>query len=122
MAGLGIATELREGDALTLDALYADEAVLVNPGAEPLEGCAAIDSLHRGEMNRLGYILEWEPIRVEAAESGNLGYVYGRWSGRSEDGSLPDDHGFYVNVYRKVDDGTWRTVVEVNGSSTQRLP
>ena len=111
----------REGDGETMDALYAENAVLVNPGEEPLEGRSAIDSLHRNEMARPGYVLDWEPIRVEVAESGDLGYVYGRWSGRSEDGSLPDDHGYYVNVYRKID-GTWRTGVEVNGSSEPRLP
>jgi len=111
----------REGDVGTMDALYAEDAVLVNPAEEPLEGRAAIDALHRSEMARPGYVLDWEPIRVEAAESGDLGFVYGRWSGRSEDGSLPDDHGYYVNVYRKID-GTWRTVVEVNGSSKPLLP
>jgi ketosteroid isomerase-like protein len=103
----------RAGDAGTMDALYAEDAVLVNPGAEPLEGRAAIDALHREEMSRLGVVVEWEPIRVEVAESGDLGYVYGRWSARSEESS---DQGYYVNVYRKVD-GVWRTVVEVNGSS-----
>ena len=111
----------REGDGGTMDALYAQDAVLVNPGEEPLEGRAAIDALHRDEMARPGYVLNWEPIHVEAAESGDLGYVYGGWSGRSEDGSVPDDHGYYVNVYRKID-GTWRTVVEVNGSSEPSLP
>jgi ketosteroid isomerase-like protein len=120
-AGQRALVAFREGDAATLDALYAEEAVLVNPGAEPLEGRAAIDALHRNEMSRTGYIVDWESIRVEVAESGDLGYVYGRWSGRSEDGSLPDDHGYFVNVFRKVD-GAWRTVVEVNGSSTPGSP
>jgi len=111
----------REDDAATVDALYAEGAVLVNPGAEPVEGRAAIDSLHRAEMARAGYVIDWESIRVEASESGDLGYVYGRWSARSEDGALPDDHGYFVNVFRKVD-GTWRTIVEVNGSSEPWSP
>mgnify|MGYP003289335716 CR=1 FL=1 len=35
----------RANDAAALDALYAENAVLVNPGAEPLDGRAAIDAL-----------------------------------------------------------------------------
>jgi uncharacterized protein (TIGR02246 family) len=111
----------RAGDAATMDALYAEEAVLVNPSAEPLEGRAAIDALHREEMSRPGVVVEWEPIRIEAAESGDLGYVYGRWSANSESDPESSDQGYYVNVYRKVD-GAWRTIVEVNGSSIPVAP
>ena len=108
----------RSGDAAAFDALYADDAVLVNPGKEPLEGSDAIDSLHRAEMAATEYELDWEPIRVGVSESGDLGYVYGRWStsGIGPDGSAADDHGYYVNVYEKVE-GSWKTIVEVNGSS-----
>ncbi|HYO45678.1 MAG TPA: nuclear transport factor 2 family protein [Gemmatimonadota bacterium] len=120
-AGQRALVAFRAGDAATLDALYAEDAVLVNPGAEPLEGRAAIDALHREEMSRPDYVVEWEPIRVEAAESGDIGYDFGRWSARSTDGSSADDHGYYVNVFRKVD-GVWRTVVEVNGSSVPVAP
>ncbi len=116
-AGQRALVAFREGDAETLDALYADNAILVNPAAEPLDGRAAIDSLHRHEMSRPGYVVDWESIRVEVAESGDLGYDFGRWSARSESDPESSDQGYYVNVYRRVD-GVWRTVVEVNGSST----
>lgn len=119
-AGQRALVAFREGDAETLDALYAENAVLVNPGAEPLDGSAAIDSLHRYEMSRPGYVVDWESIRVEVAESGDLGYDFGRWSTRSADGSV-EERGYYVNVFRKVD-GTWRTVVELNGSSAPNSP
>jgi ketosteroid isomerase-like protein len=119
-AGQRALVAFREGDAATLDALYAEDAVLVNPGAEPLDGKTAIDSLHRYEMSRPGYVIDWESIRVEAAESGDLGYDFGRWSTRAPDGEI-EDHGYYVNVFRKVD-GTWRTIVEVNGSSAPVSP
>lgn len=108
-------------DAATMAALYAENAVLVNPDEEPLEGRPLIDSLHRDEMSRPDYEVVWEPIRVEASKSGDLGYVYGRWSALSTDATQPADHGYYVNVYRKID-GTWRTVVEVNGSSSPDTP
>ena len=116
-AGQRALVAFREGDAETLDALYAENAILVNPGAEPLDGRDAIDSLHRFEMSRPGYVVDWESIRVEVAESGDLGYDFGRWSARSESDPESSDQGYYVNVFRKVD-GVWRTVVEVNGSST----
>lgn len=119
-AGQRALVAFRAGDAATLDALYAEDAVLVNPGAEPLDGRAAIDSLHRYEMSRPGYVVDWESIRVEVAESGDLGYDFGRWLARSADGSV-EDRGYYVNVYRKVD-GAWRTIVEVNGSSVPDSP
>ncbi|MCA1736935.1 MAG: DUF4440 domain-containing protein [Actinobacteria bacterium] len=101
-------------DAEGFDALYAEDAVLVNPGQEPLEGRAAIDSLHRSEMAIAGEA-DWEPIRIDVSESGDLGYVYGRWSFTGPAGA-GDDHGYYVNVYQKTN-GQWKTVVEVNGSS-----
>ena len=116
-AGQRALVAFREGDAATLDALYAENAILVNPGAEPLDGRAAIDSLHRYEMSRPGYVVDWESIRVEVAESGDLGYDFGRWSARSDSDPESSDQGYYVSVFRKVD-GVWRTVVEVNGSST----
>lgn len=112
----------RAGDGEAFDALYADDAVLVNPGEEPLEGRAAIDSLHRGEMAKEGYDVSWGPVRVDVSESGDLGYVYGRWTSSGQGPSGPsDDHGYYINVYRKID-GSWRTVAEVNGTSKSTTP
>ena len=98
---------------------YADpEAVIIRGGDEPLKGSSAIFNYYD---QRRGSTVEltWEPIEAEIAGSGDLGYTYGRFYTMVIDslGETKKRKGYYISVWRKQDDGSWKYVLD-GGTST----
>lgn len=56
--------------------------------------------------------LTWEPIFVDVARSGDLGYTYGTFVYTSKDsiGNLVSSEGVFHTVWKRQQDGTWRFV------------
>lgn len=99
-------------DAATLTSLYAETAIVMPPGSEPLKGHEAIGAM-------------WESLDEAAPEldlktkdvivSGDLAIETGGWSGTFADGSHAD-HGSYLAVWKKTDDG-WKMIRDTWNSS-----
>ena len=91
--------------------LYTEDAVLLEPGSEPVQGRAALLEMAR-TMKPLSSVVI-SPIRTEG--QANLAYVYGTASwinGRPPDvGSTTEVR--VVIVWRKESDGQWRVTQEV---------
>lgn len=100
------------GDADALMALYAEDAVLLPPDHEPIEGREAI-----GEFWRQGTDqgLEVSTLRVDT--DGKLGYLVGRYRLPATEDE-PADSGKYVMCLERQRDGSWLLTADIWNSSS----
>jgi uncharacterized protein (TIGR02246 family) len=100
------------GDADALMELYAEDAVLLPPDHEPIEGREAI-----GEFWRQGTDqgLEVSTLRVDS--DGKLGYLVGRYRLPATD-TEPADSGKYVMCLERQTDGSWKLTADIWNSSS----
>ena len=58
-------------------------------------------------------VLKWAPDFVDAAESGDLGYTFGKytWQLKDEQGNIIQEaKGIFHSVWKKQPDGSWKFV------------
>ena len=93
--------------------LYADENV-VKPqeGVLPVQGKAALEKYWSNKQDFKE--LTWEPFKVEASASGDMGYSLGNWKLTMKDTTL---YGNYYTIWKKQTDGKWKFVVD-GGNNT----
>jgi uncharacterized protein (TIGR02246 family) len=94
-------------DSAAVAALYAQDAALLPPNQERLEGPAAIQQFFAG-MRQLNASMVITPIVVVVAASGDIAMEEGNWtySMPMADGSTFSDNGKYLVAWKKID-GTW---------------
>jgi uncharacterized protein (TIGR02246 family) len=95
---------------------YADDAVLIIPGAPPTTGKAAIGAASKQMTADPAMVLQFHPTKVDVAKSGDLAYSQGVYTLTITDMQTHqpiNDHGSYVTTYRKQPDGTWKAVVDI---------
>jgi len=96
------------GDGKGVAELYTEDAALLPPGAERVDGKAAIAEFWQGAIDAglAGADLE----TVEVVEAGDLAYEVGavRLSAPTEDGERVSVSGKYIVVWQHADDGAWR--------------
>jgi len=100
------------GDAAGLTALYAKDAIVMAPNAEPASGASAIRTFFDGDVkagakNTL--------TLQDVTGSGDYAVETGKWVATTADGKHLD-HGPYVTVYKKADSG-WKIYRDIWNSS-----
>jgi len=62
-----------------------------------------------------GVKLSWKPLKVEVAGSGDIGYTHGTYEFSADDqkGGRIEDHGKYVEVWKKQRDSTWKCAIDI---------
>jgi uncharacterized protein (TIGR02246 family) len=95
-------------------ALYAENGVLLAPGAPMASGKEAIRKDWSGMMSAPGFALTFSPTRVEVARSGDLAYEVGEYALTMNDkrGKPQTSKGKYVVVWGKQPGGTWKVLVD----------
>lgn len=66
--------------------------------------------------------LRWEPIAGDIAASADLGYLMG--PSRMTDNTAqhaPPSYGFYLSVWRRQGDGTWKVALDVGTEATETV-
>ena len=103
------------GNIDSVMAVWADDAVMMPPGMPPLEGKAAIRSYVEAGMRLPGFSIQWEPVSVHVARSGDLAYMIERNVSTVNDsaGTPVTTHGKVVTVWRKDAEGNWRNVIDM---------
>ncbi len=91
---------------------YAEDSMII-----PREGRLPLMSKAEAEKSWAGkpVITEitWKPVRVEAAESGDLGYSFGYATLKSKDTTA---YNSYTTIWRKQKDGTWKFVLDAGNT------
>lgn len=102
-------------DALAVVALYDDDAVMVPPGGELVQGIDAVRGFRFGFIETPGVELEFELVRVEVSESGDMGWTLavGEIAIRSGDDPPGRDRVRDVHTWRRQADGSWKVVLDV---------
>jgi ketosteroid isomerase-like protein len=106
------AHSVREDMRTAFLAHFADDGVFVRGGA----WTAARAWL--GPRSAPPIVLDWRPVHVEAARSGELGLSTGPWklAARAEP-QVEKAHGQFVSVWRREPDGRWNVVVDIGISN-----
>ena len=106
------------GDAAAASALYAEDARLLAPSAELIEGREAIADFWRAGLQAGVAAVELEAIEVERSDS--VAYEIGRYVLRlqAETGEDVVDRGKYMLVHEQQPDGSWLRAVEMFSADT----
>lgn len=87
---------------------YADPSVRwLRDGTVPARGVDAAPDDGRGRAFRT--------LGADVAESGDLGYSWGEWQPEGEERTAPA--GYYLRIWRRQADGSWRVVLDLFGRS-----
>jgi uncharacterized protein (TIGR02246 family) len=94
------------GDAQGMAAMYARDAVLLPPNAQPVRGRVGIEDWFADEPR----FEDLRTVRLEVEGDGDLAYVWGTWSRvlMVGEGSSVPDRGKYLEIWRRREDGVWR--------------
>ena len=99
---------------------YADDAVLMAPGMEAVQGKEAIGSAMRAMAKDPAFSLHFKTTKADVAKSGELGYTWGTYEMTATDPAthkVMHDHGSYVTTYRKQADGSWKAEADIASSA-----
>lgn len=105
-------------------AFYADKAVLLPPNAPIATDRKSIRESWAGLLGPHTAVA-WKVSKVEVANSGELGYLYGTYSLSIQDskGGPPlRDTGKLVEIWKKQADGKWKCIVDTYNSDFPVIP
>jgi ketosteroid isomerase-like protein len=94
----------------------APDAVLLGNGAAPVVGRVAIEK--SASWLPKDYQLTWTATDATMGPSGDMGYTWGHFEGRSKDanGNPVVTSGRYMTIWRKEADGNWKFVLDAGAN------
>lgn len=99
-------------------AYFAPEGAMVR-GRGEITGDAAIRDAMAGFLADTTVSFTWEPVRADAAASGDLGYTIGTYEIRARTEGELLDHGMYLTVWERQTDGTWKVAADIGSPAPQ---
>lgn len=101
-------------DAQQSSAYYADEGVLMAPGAPLASGKSEVQKTWAGMLATPGFALSFAPAKVTVSRSGDLAYEVGDYEMTTNDkkGKPQTVKAKYVVVWGKQADGKWKALVD----------
>ena len=93
---------------------YLDDAILLPPNSPIAIGKEAIREAS-AQIASPGFSVTWRPMKIEVAQSGEVGYAIGTFEGTSVDsaGNPVPVKGKYVEIWNKQADGSWKVAVDM---------
>jgi ketosteroid isomerase-like protein len=116
------AAQTKQADAWV--AFYSDDAAVLPPNDKLATTREAIHKSVAALLGLPGLAIGWQPVKVEVARSGDLGYAYGAYQLTFTDpkGKTITDTGKNVEVWRKQSDGGWKCIVDTWNSDLPAAP
>lgn len=95
---------------------FADDGVALSNGAAPVVGRVAVARSAKWLPN--DYQLTWTPTDALMGPSGDMGYTWGHFEGKSKDanGNPVTVSGRYMTVWRREKDGAWKVVLDAGAN------
>jgi ketosteroid isomerase-like protein len=95
---------------------FAPDGVLLGNGAAPLIGKVAIEK--STTWSPKDYQLTWTPTDAVMGPSGDIGYTWSHYQGRSMDanGNPVLTSGRFITIWRKERDGSWKVVLDAGAN------
>jgi len=96
----------------------ADTGIALGPSGTPRTKetyAGALAAARKREKSSAGKaLLEWEPVFSYVAESGDMAYNFGpyTYTGTRADGTVETGHGYFLTVWKKQPDNTWKFVFD----------
>ncbi len=111
-----------QGDNLEKTLNYwAKNATVLSPDQPAIKGHEGIRQMLEQSAKIPGFEVNWEPKEAFVSQSGDLGYVIAHNYFKFPDstGNVFTTYGRGVEIWRKQEDGSWKTVVDIfNGDPT----
>jgi ketosteroid isomerase-like protein len=106
---------LERGGAAFVD-WFAEDGVTLGNGKAPVVGRVAIAK--SATWSPQSYQLTWTPTEAQMGPSGDIGYTWGHFEGRSKDaaGNPVITTGRYITIWRKQANGAWRVVLDAGAN------
>src|SRR5205814_2567815 len=103
---------------------YSEDAVVMPPNAPSAKTRETIRSAWKEMLTTPGAAIRWKATKVEVAKAGDLAYVSGTYEETMTDasGKPVNDHGKYVEIFKKQADGTWKVVADIWNSDLPAVP
>jgi ketosteroid isomerase-like protein len=99
-----------------LAAWFAPDGVLLGNGAAPVIGKVAIERF--ASWSPKDYQLTWTPTDAVLGPSGDMGYTWSHYEGRSKDanGNPVVTSGRFITIWRREADGSWKVVLDAGAN------
>ena len=103
---------IKEGFHQALLTFGDDNLIKPEEGKYPILDKKSLEDLWNGKEDFKN--LSWEPLKADAARSGEMGYTFGNWKMVTDDTTY---HGNYYTIWKKQEDGKWKWVFD-GGNNT----
>jgi ketosteroid isomerase-like protein len=110
------AKDVKERGGAGFASWFADDGVALGNGAAPHIGKVAIAK--SATWSPTDYQLTWTPTDAVMGPSGDMGYTWGHFEGKSKDqnGNPVVTSGRYMTIWRKQPDGAWKVVLDAGAN------
>ena len=100
-------------------AFYSDDAIVLPPNAASAVTKDAIRNGWKEMFASPGFVISWQPTRVEVVKSGQMAWVSGTYASTMNDasGKSVNDRGKYLEVWEKQSDGDWKCAADMWNSN-----
>lgn len=94
---------------------WADDAVMMVPGQQPLRGKEAIREFVASTADIEGFSVSWEPVEAHVSVDGTMAYLIerNRMTMPDASGETMTQRNKVVTVWEKQPDGSWKNVVDM---------
>lgn len=107
------ALSAEKGRAEAFELYMDDSATILRDNAHPFTGRESIRSLMTHSPKGT---LTWKPSFADVSASGDLGYTIGSWEYTETDSTAGKSLGYYVTIWKKQADGSWKFVFDTGTS------
>jgi uncharacterized protein (TIGR02246 family) len=100
---------------------WADDAVLMFPGAPEVRGKENIRIMVEANAKMPGFAVSWEPLEAHVSDDGKMAYLFERNKMTMTDslGNTRTSFSRGISVWRNID-GQWKNVAETGGEDSGR--
>lgn len=119
-ADIAAAAAATAKDLDKLAAFYTEDTTFMPPNGPLMTGRENARKYFAELMTPADFSIAWQPTKVEAARSGDIGYSVGTYHVMftGPDKKMIMDDGKYSTVWKKQADGSWKLAVDMFNSNT----